>query len=321
MNKNNFKSIYKKELIDFFEYKKRCGFYHERDLYTLLNFDKYLFNNNIHNKKFNKDLVIDWINNINNLKESTKESYFSMLRQFSIYLYNNNYDSQIIYNNYYRRDKSFIPYIFTKEEIKIFLNTSKIYYKDKIKNDCIFNIFYLLYSTGIRISECLNITIKDIDFNNKTILLSNTKNEKDRQISFKEKLYNELYEYNLKYNYDKNSDDFYFTKPYTKNKYSQKDIYVIFRKVLFKSRIMRTKTGPRLHDLRHTFAVHNLIEAQNKKEDIYSFLPNLMSYMGHQNISSTEKYLRLVQDAYQDIRKTNNVIFNDIVKDKFEYEE
>ena len=43
--------------------------------------------------------------------------------------------------------------------------------------------------------------------------------------------------------------------------------------------------------------------------------------MGHQNISSTEKYLRLVQDAYQDIRKTNNVIFNDIVKDKFEYEE
>ena len=108
MNKNNFKSIYKKELIDFFEYKQRCGFYHERDLYTLLNFDKYLFNNNIHNKKFNKDLVIDWINNINNLKESTKESYFSMLRQFSIYLYNNNYDSQIIYNNYYRRDKSFI---------------------------------------------------------------------------------------------------------------------------------------------------------------------------------------------------------------------
>ena len=84
---------------------------------------------------------------------------------------------------------------------------------------------------------------------------------------------------------------------------------------------MRTKTGPRLHDLRHTFAVHNLIEAQNKNEDIYSFLPNLMSYMGHQNISSTEKYLRLVQDAYQDIRKTNNVIFNDIVKDKFEYEE
>ena len=127
--------------------------------------------------------------------------------------------------------------------------------------------------------------------------------------------------YNSLYNYDKNSDDFYFTKPYTKNKYSQKDIYVIFRKVLFKSRIMRTKTGPRLHDLRHTFAVHNLIEAQNKNEDIYSFLPNLMSYMGHQNISSTEKYLRLVQDAYQDIRKTNNVIFNDIVKDKFEYEE
>ena len=56
--------------------------------------------------------------------------------------------------------------------------------------------------------------------------------------------------------------------------------------------------GPRVHDIRHTYAVHALEKMINDGQDVYCALPILSAYMGHRGIESTEKYLRLTEEAY-----------------------
>ena len=58
---------------------------------------------------------------------------------------------------------------------------------------------------------------------------------------------------------------------------------------------------PRTHDLRHSFCVHALQQMVEKGMDIYCTLPFLSSFMGHRNIYSTEKYLRLVEENFSEL--------------------
>jgi integrase len=50
---------------------------------------------------------------------------------------------------------------------------------------------------------------------------------------------------------------------------------------------------PRLHDLRHTAAVHRLIEWYQTGADLPQLLPRLATYLGHKNLSGTQRYLTL----------------------------
>ena len=52
---------------------------------------------------------------------------------------------------------------------------------------------------------------------------------------------------------------------------------------------------PRLHDLRHSFAVHALLRWYQAGVDVHTKLPFLSTYMGHVSIASTQYYLRFVE--------------------------
>ena len=61
------------------------------------------------------------------------------------------------------------------------------------------------------------------------------------------------------------------------------------------------KNQPRIHDLRHTFAVHRLLQwyDDDSKEDINVKLPFLSTYMGHVKITSTQIYLHATNELLQ----------------------
>jgi len=69
----------------------------------------------------------------------------------------------------------------------------------------------------------------------------------------------------------------------------------------------RGYSGPRLHDLRATFAVHRLEEWYRQGVDVQSRLGSLSTYLGHINIASTQRYLpmtaELLQQASQRFKK------------------
>lgn len=56
--------------------------------------------------------------------------------------------------------------------------------------------------------------------------------------------------------------------------------------------------GPRVHDLRHTFAVRSMQKLKKSKSDIVTTLPYLSAYLGHCNMSATQIYLHLTAECY-----------------------
>ena len=60
---------------------------------------------------------------------------------------------------------------------------------------------------------------------------------------------------------------------------------------------------PRLHDLRHTFAVNRLIAWYREGADVQSCLPFLSTYLGHANISGTQAYLTMTPELLTEASK------------------
>ena len=82
-------------------------------------------------------------------------------------------------------------------------------------------------------------------------------------------------------------------------------LYVFFHKLLKICNIpyIGNRQGPRIHDLRHTFAVHSLVQMGHNGMDLYTGLPILSACLGHRSLSSTEKYVRLTCMMYREFEK------------------
>jgi integrase len=75
--------------------------------------------------------------------------------------------------------------------------------------------------------------------------------------------------------------------------------WVAIRETLNKSGITKNHSGPRLHDFRHSFAVHRLFQWYQTEADINAKLPFLSTYMGHVDITSTQVYLQAANELLQ----------------------
>lgn len=67
----------------------------------------------------------------------------------------------------------------------------------------------------------------------------------------------------------------------------------------FASRRSRAGVPGRLHDLRHTFAVHRLLAWYREGADVQRLLPHLSTYLGHTQISSTQRYLTMIPELLE----------------------
>ena len=56
-----------------------------------------------------------------------------------------------------------------------------------------------------------------------------------------------------------------------------------------------------MHDLRHSAAVHRLIAWYRNGEDVHLLLPQLATYLGHKDLSSTQRYLQLTPDLLAEV--------------------
>jgi len=88
-----------------------------------------------------------------------------------------------------------------------------------------------------------------------------------------------------------------------------------FRRFLWQARIPHGGKGhgPRVHDLRHVFAVNNLRSWFAAGEDVGALLPVLQAYLGHSSIADTGYYLRLTAESYPHIAAVIQRAFGDIV--------
>jgi integrase len=158
----------------------------------------------------------------------------------------------------------------------------------------------MLYGCGLRISEALNLHVNDVNVDKGTLLIDGTKFGKQRLIPISDSLRERCHEYRITVLTGKTGNSPFYPSPYGGH-YSSSTIYSLFREILWKAGISHSGKGPRLHDIRHTFAVHCLKKWVLEGRDIHNCIPYLSVYLGHEDLRGSQRYLRLTADLYPDI--------------------
>lgn len=313
MNNYGFKSIFKKELYNFIQFKRSCGYKYDNEVFECKKIDKYWYELNTNKMELIKEDVLAYTKRKNNESVAYLKNRIYVIKHFALFLIKQGYKNIYVYEYPIKQNKyQYVPYIYTEEDFITFINAvSKSNLRDKNKYILLFE---LLYCTGMRLSEVTHIKLKNVDLINGTILIANGKNCNIRLISLSYSMLNTLKEY-LTSKYI-NKDDYIFS---TKNHsfISNSQIENIFRKTINNCKLgIDAVNRPRIHDFRHSFAIKTLDKMYEKGYDYYTTLPILSKYMGHNDITHTEYYLRLTKYYhYKVIDKEKNII-PEIIYDK-----
>ena len=147
----------------------------------------------------------------------------------------------------------------------------------------------LLFCTGIRVSELLSLKIQNIDFQNRILIIKETKFRKNRLVPIHESTCAALRRW-LKLRPNPQSE--YVFQSLKGNPFSYSGFNGRFNKVLRQLGIGdEGRPKPRIHDMRHTFAIRKVVEWQRKGLPVQAYLPHLSTYMGHVHYDNTTYYL------------------------------
>ena len=172
------------------------------------------------------------------------------------------------------------PTVLTKDEIKEVFS--------KIKNSKHKLMLQLYYASGLRLSEVINLKVKDIEFNQNSLWIRDGKGGKDRMSILPQFLANELEEYCI--NSGRLKDDFIFVNN-KGNPFSSRMIQKILEQV--KPKVSFHK-DIHIHTLRHSFATH-LLEAG---EDIRL----IQELLGHADLSTTQIYTKVANEQLRKVK-------------------
>ncbi len=247
-------------------------------------FFDFLNKSNINYLYLNKDNVLAYLKYLDkmNLKNSTISRRISALRTFYNYLMNEGLiNSNIFLNVKNPKLEKKLPNYLNYTEMEELLESIDIKTDEGLKRRLLIEMFY---STGCRVSEIINIKVKDIDFLNKKIRIMG-KGSKERIVYYGDYAKKYLDKY-LSKGMDK---DYLFVNKHG-DKYTVEEIELIVKDIM-KHLSIKTHVTP--HTLRHTFATHLL----NNGADIRS----VQELLGHSNLSTTGIYTHVSSDRLKEV--------------------
>ena len=290
-------------LTAYLKEKRMTGFQFNSQEKYLKRFDDYYDRNGYSGVRLTKQMTDGFIYTVPE-RPSTHYTKERLLRGFALFLIRNGYREIYVPEIKSAPEKrcSHVPYIFTEDEMARIFKAIDLwedsFYTNRSLIDPIF--FRLLYGTGMRVSEALNLLVKDFNSVEGILTVYHAKNNKDRLVPISPSLNHRIMELTEKIHiYSKDTDYLFPSK--NGNRIDLSTIYRRFRGYLQRAGISHTDAGPRVHDLRHNYAVKCLKRWVLSGEELTNILPYLAAYMGHSDFRGTKYYLRLTADLYPDI--------------------
>ena len=273
-----------KEIIDFLDYLRI-----ERKM-SNNTVESYMYTLNKLEKESKKDLILSSKSDLKNILIANKKfekvkslnHEITILRQFFAYY---NKESIVKDIDLLKLEKA-LPKYLTKEEVERLLNIPLITpldYRNKA-------MLELIYATGLRVSELVNLKVNDIDFEMCTLrVLGKGNKERIVPIGSVALKYNKIYieEYRSKILKNNIIDEIYpnnFGRKMTRNGFN----YILNE--LKKKCDIKAYLTP--HVLRHSFATHLLIGGAD--------LRSIQLLLGHENINTTNIYTHIVNRELKD---------------------
>ena len=179
-------------------------------------------------------------------------------------------------------------------------------------------VFRLLYGCGFRLGEVLHLRVADVDLDRGILTVREGKFGKDRLVPPALPLVQRLQKYAAGFG-ARPPDAYFFPSPHG-GPWSHSAVYRLYRELLLRCGIAHAGRGkgPRVHDLRHAYAVHTLLRWYREGADLDAKLPVLATYLGHQSLAGTQRYLHLTAELFPEITVRANAAFGDVIPRRIE---
>ncbi len=325
-------SVYADPIKQLITLKRQLGYKYVTGAVILAQIDKFALQRNEESPGITKEFADLW--GQKRPEESSHYHYGRIrhLAQLSSLLLDNGIASYVPKLPPYPKER-FIPYIFSPKEIQsLFRAIDSLELTQVAKGSslvCIPPIIRMLYATGLRIGEVVSLKQTDIDLEKQYVKVTDSKNGKQRIIPIDKSLVQvcQTYQNYIRQIRNHTPSEYFFIRP---NGYpcNTNSIRTWFRKSLRIAGITckagaknRKRNLPRIHDLRHTFAVTALASMAQAGLDLYVSLPILSNYLGHQSIQATDHYVRLTQSHYPDLLQKAELLYLDVFPSFSHYEQ
>lgn len=314
----DYKSGLANQIDAFIAEKRALGCKYEKEAKTFWEFDRFLVSEGVNTSVLPETAVLKWIERRPNEKRKNQRWRLNFTKRFAQYLRINGYEAYCpLLSISSRDDDDFVPYIFTNAELASLIDyfenlpPSRQYPDGHI-------VFPLLFKTliccGLRAGEAAQLRVKDVDIGRGVLEIRNAKHDKSRYVPLSVSLWTEYEEYFQKLHTTSTDEDYFFPNA-RRNFHHTNVIYDRFREALWYCGIAHKGRGygPRVHDLRHTFAVRCMQKFQKEKGDIVTALPYLSIYLGHHDIGKTQIYLRLIAEYYPEFLQNESDYLGDTI--------
>ncbi len=305
MNTHGFTSCLAGKLDRFVDLKCCSGISRNRLVAKLGYFDCFLNSNEFHSQRINAPIVAQYLEHQAPLAAGTRYNRFCVVKQFCTYLT----DSE---------PGSFIPdsipsgrggdvrkaHIYSNDEISSLISAASSLSPERpMRAETYATLIGLLCATGMRISEAIGLNIEDFHHDTGLLYIRDGKFSKSRWVPLSESAQQALKRYmdlrSLSPIHDPEA-------PLLINLWGKRlnynTVYGTFRQLLVQAGLHSgTGPGPRIHDLRHTFAVSRLLKWYQDGEDVNARLPWLATYMGHVEIANTMVYLHATAELLEEV--------------------
>lgn len=227
-------------------------------------------------REINQNDVKDYIEYLcdRNLSSSTMNTAYSALKFYFEKVLNRTFFINIARA---KQDKK-LPLVLSKNEIKKIIETA-----DNIRHKLMVQI---LYSSGLRVSEIINLKINNIDFIRKTVHVQGAKGKKDRITIIPEIVLENIEKYLLEFR----PFEYLFESRINNKKLATRTIQKITEKLAKNAGITKNITP---HVFRHSFATHLLEQGTS--------IRYIQSLLGHARLETTQIYTKVAVNKFDEI--------------------
>jgi len=251
-----------------------------------------------------REVIERFSESMSHLSTGTRINRLSVLRQFCLYLSHFDPRTCLVYRSFLPHRIRGAPYIYTRTDVQRIMQAArKLGPKGSLRPIMISTLTGLLYATGIRIGEALNLRLGDIDLRRRLIEIREGKFKKSRYVPMSASTTTEMRAYlerRKRAGFSTAPSEYVFPNV-AGTKHHYPSLVTVFLEVLRSIGLRGPKgeRGPRIHDLRHTFAVNRLLAWYRQGVNLGSKLPLLSTYLGHTTVTGTQVYLHATAELLE----------------------
>jgi len=307
MSPLKFQSLLAVQIQDFINLRRLSGTDYQSQAKLLGYFDRFLVEKHLVEPRITQKIVDRYLESLSHLAPRTRLNRLCVVKQLCEYLARNDplgYVPEPLRGISSRGTHQ--PYIYSNSELQALMAAaSQLPPENSLRPRTYRTLLGLLYSTGIRIGEALALNLEHFHSEEQMLYIAEGKFRKARWVPLSDSTYQALQQYmNIRLQMTPRSPDSPFFINQRSCRLHHCTVNQTFRHLLRQCDIHHSKhTGPRIHDIRHTFAVHRLLAWYRDGQDVNVRLPWLATYMGHVDIHSTQVYLRATPELIEQVHR------------------